>query len=216
MLRYVVENNKNMLYSLPIMISVEEMTHLEEETRRKGVSALKLMENAGKKVAQALGTNILGKKVAIFCGHGNNGGDGFVTARYLAFHCKVTVLFVGNEDRFKTEARINFESIRSNKRIKIVTTPEDLDNQYDFVIDAMVGTGLDGPLDENLKKAIMKYNLIEGKKICVDIPTGVNPDTGEVSELSCNYDIIITFHDIKQGLEKMKDKVLIADIGIKT
>jgi len=68
---------KTELYAI-IMISVEEMINLENETEKKGVSKLELMENAGKQIALSLGTNIFGKKVCVFCGNGNNGGMGLL------------------------------------------------------------------------------------------------------------------------------------------
>jgi len=129
-------------------------------------------------------------------------------------HCKVTVLFVGNEERLKNEAKTNFDKIKDDRRVMIVNSTHELEKDYDLLIDALLGTGIEGDLKENMKKAIMQFNLLEGKKICVDIPSGMNPYSGEISEMCCNCDLIITFHDIKQGLENIKDKVKIVDIGI--
>jgi len=207
---------KTTAHTTLVMISVGEMKRLEDVTVKKGISRLTLMETSGSKVAVSLGTDIFRKNVAVFCGDSDNGGIGFVAARALAFHCKVTVLFVGQEDKLSPESRINLQRIARNGRIKIIKSTSDFDKNQDFVIDSLMGIEYTGePMSEAMKKAIMQFNLSTGVKICVDVPSGMNAETGEVAELSCSADKIIALHDMKKGLVKFKDKIVSADIGIR-
>jgi NAD(P)H-hydrate epimerase len=196
------------------MITTKQMKDLEEQSEQKGVTKLDLMENAGNAIVKFLGTNLLNKRVAIFCGSGNNGGDGFVAARLLSKVCDVTVLFLGNEENMAIEAKENFSRVLGDKRIKVIRYINDLEDSYDVLIDAMLGTGGTGELKEPIKSAVLKFNLMKAYKVCVDVPTGMDPDTGEVTDFNCQCDKIITFHDAKAGLENVMDKVIIADIGI--
>ncbi|MBN1156153.1 NAD(P)H-hydrate epimerase [Candidatus Woesearchaeota archaeon] len=184
------------------MITVSEMKRLEDSS---GVSKLQLMENAGKRTADVLKVNfdLRGKRILVVCHHGNNGGDGFVIGRHL----ESDVLFTGEEQKLKEEARINYEKIRN----KIIYDYRNINfNSYDFIIDAILGIGIEGKLREPISTVIDLINKSPAFKVAVDIPSGLNPDTEEVVDA----DLIITFHDIKKGLRKHKDKTVIVDIGI--
>ena len=189
------------------MISVKEMRELEEKC---GISSKLLMENAGKGVCDIIRKryDIESKKVLVVCYHGNNGGDGFVAARYLSKICQVDVLFLGNEEKLSNEARENFERIKGKVR-----TAADF-NSYDFIIDAMLGTGIRGKLNKPLSEAVDSINSSDAVKIAVDVPTGLDPDTGEVSDRMVEADLIVTFHDVKRGLKDFIEKVVVKDIGI--
>ena len=78
----------------------------------------------------------------------------------------------------------------------------------------MLGIGASGELKEPIRSTVDLINDSKAFKIAVDIPTGLNPDTGEIIDRSINADLIITFHDIKPGLGKLKDKAVVVDIGI--
>ncbi len=205
------------------MISTKEMIRLENISVENNVSKLELMENAGKAVVDVLlddsvglfGDNVIGKSVLIFTYNGNNSGDGFVVARLLADKCKITVLFLGDEEKLANEAKTNFLRIKENSKLSIIKHINDLESSYDFIIDAMLGTGAKGKLREPVKSAVIKFNELGGTKICLDIPTGMDPDTGEVGNVFCSSDLIITFHDAKTGLKDFMHKVKIVDIGIK-
>jgi len=198
------------------MINTEEMKQLEDKCE---ISKVTLMENAGRgiyKVIKEKFPDLKDKKILIVAYHGNNGGDGFVAARLLCEEAETDVLFIGDETRFKEEAEINFKKIENNEKIQILIDPEQIDfDDYDIIIDAILGTGASGELKEVIRLCIDLINNSKAYKIAVDIPTGINPDTGEIAEKTVNADLIITFHDIKQGLEKFKDKTIIFDIGIK-
>jgi len=198
------------------MISVNEMRQLEENC---GISKLQLMENAGRVIYKTLKEkfpNLKDKRILIVAYHGNNGGDGFVAARYLYEEAETDVLFIGDEDKLKEEAAANFKKIEENNKIQLLIDFEQVDfDDYDIIIDAILGTGASGEIKEPISSIIDLINNSTAFKIAVDVPTGINPDTGESANKVINADLIITFHDIKQGLEKFKDKIVIVDIGIR-
>ncbi len=197
------------------MISTEDIKQLEDSCR---IPKVTLMENAGRGIYNTIKEkfpDLKEKRILIVAYHGNNGGDGFVAARLLCEEAETDILFIGDESKFKEEAAINFKRIENNERIQILIEPEQIDfDDYDIIIDAMLGTGAIGELKEPISSIIDLINDSKAYKIAVDIPTGIDPDTGEIAEKAVNADLIITFHDIKRGLEKFKDKTVIVDIGI--
>src|SRR3989338_10770222 len=121
------------------MITIHEMRELENNC---GIPKLTLMENAGRAVYQILKErmDLKNKKILIVCYHGNNGGDGFVAAKYLCEESDVTVLFIGDEARLKEESKINYKKIIKNELIQFLTNVEDVDfNDFDIIIDAILG-----------------------------------------------------------------------------
>ncbi|MBT3297810.1 NAD(P)H-hydrate epimerase [archaeon] len=213
-------------------ITSQQMKELEDYAEKKGISKFELMENSGKAVFELISKehDFLGKHIIIFAGHGNNGGDGFVIARYFAEFCNVLVLFFGKEEKLKDEARKNYLKIKDNVTIFEVETSNDLkcfklQNNIDYIfIDALLGTGIKIELREPLLFGINYFNECEAYlKVAIDVPSGVNPDTGESGSdkegqiHECNVDLIVTFHNIKLGLEKrgdLKEQVRVVDIGI--
>ena len=199
------------------MITTAEMRALEESC---GVPRLALMENAGRSVAETVKEKLgheKNKKILVVCYHGNNGGDGFVAARYLCEDHEVDVLFSGNEEKFKPEAKANFDKIAASERIQLFENPDVIDfDRYDVLIDAIFGAGVVGNLPDSIKFIIEQMNGSKALKVAIDIPTGLNPDTGEISTIVFDAGTIVTFHDLKPGLEKCKELVVIKDIGIPT
>ncbi len=100
------------------MISTQKMKEVEDNC---GIPKLTLMENAGRNIYQILREkfDLKNKKILVVCYHGNNGGDGFVAARYLCEESDVTVLFIGDESRLKEEAKTNYKRI-IKKRINSI------------------------------------------------------------------------------------------------
>jgi NAD(P)H-hydrate epimerase len=172
-----------------------------------GISKVQLMENAGKAVYDVIKEkfSLMGKKILIIAYHGNNGGDGFVAARYLCSDCETDVLFVGDEAKFKEETLVNFRKIDKNDLIQILVELDQVNfNDYDIIIDALFGTGFKGEVKEPIKSIIDLINESFASKVSLDIPSG----------MIVKADLVITFHDIKIGMERFKDKVKIVDIGI--
>jgi NAD(P)H-hydrate epimerase len=176
------------------------------------------MENAGRAISQTLiekFPDIDKKRVLVVCYHGNNGGDGFVAANYLSEKALVEVLFIGDESQLKEEAALNYNQVLKNYKVQVLDNPEDIDfNEYDIIIDAMLGTGTEGELKEPIASIVDHVNTSNAFKLAVDVPTGLNPDSGEVIDKSVNADLIVTFHDLKQGLKNLEDKTKVLDIGI--
>lgn len=197
------------------MITAEEMKILENAC---GIPKITLMENAGRGIYTTIKQrfpDLKGKKILIVAYHGNNGGDGFVAARYLCGEAETDILFIGDEEKLKQEAEANFRKIEFNERIQLFSDPDQTDfDGYDIIVDAMLGIGALGELKEPIRSTVDLINDSKAFKIAVDIPTGLNPDTGEIIDRSINADLVITFHDIKQGLAKFKDKVAVVDIGM--
>ena len=195
------------------MISSQDMRILEAKSSIPGLS---LMENAGKAVYRAIRQRfeLKDKKILVVCYHGNNGGDGFVAARYLCDEAEVDILFIGDEGKLKKEAMANFKKIEHNEKIQfLVDDGVDFDG-YDIIVDAMLGIGIQGMLNNEISAVIDDINNSKAYKVAVDIPTGLDPDTGIVIDKCVNADIIVTFHDMKRGLEKLQDKTIVADIGL--
>jgi len=198
------------------MITTEEMRKLEDSC---GISKLQLMETAGKGIAGEIKrrfSDLKDKKILFVCYHGNNGGDGFTAARHLCDDCEADVLFIGDESRLKNEAEINYRKILNNEKIQVLYDVEDIDfDDYDIIVDAILGIGVNAPLKEPIASIITQFNSSKAYKISIDIPTGLNPDTGIIIGKAVEPDLIITMHDLKPGLEKYKDKAVVVDIGIK-
>jgi len=196
------------------MISTEEMRNLEDNC---GIPRVILMENAGKAIYNVLKEkfDLKDRRILIVSYHGNNGGDGFVAARYLAGDTEVDVLFVGDDSKLKKEALANFKKIENNEKIQILSLEAVDFSDYDIIIDAIFGTGIDGEIKDPLATLIKNLSKAKAYKLSVDVPSGVNPDTGEKANVYFEPDLIITMHDIKKGLETYKDKTVIANIGIK-
>jgi len=179
-----------------------------------GVPVSELMENAGRAVAAE--ANKLGESFAIVCGPGNNGGDGFAAARYLKSKPKIFYFWHprGND------AYSNFFKAKNYKPVQISekTMPE-LEAALassDVIIDAIFGTGGHGRIKEPFRSAIEAINRSKKKILSVDVPSGMDPDTGEAEDIYVKPDITICLHSVKPGLVKNKaaGKVIVADIGI--
>jgi len=174
------------------------------------------MENAGKAVSNLIKQkfDLKDKKILVVCYHGNNGGDGFVAARHLCDEAEADILFIGNENKLKKETLINFKKIERNGKIQFLVDDEVDFNEYDIIVDAILGIGIHGRLNKEISAIIDNINNSKAYKVSIDVPTGLDPDTGLMVDKCVNADLIVTFHDLKKGLEKFKDKVVVADIGL--
>jgi len=210
------------------LISSEEMTIIDENTNFLGVPTTLLMENAGRELARVIQTkmDVNNKSIIVFAGTGNNGGDSFVFARHISkFAKKVQVVLIGDSSKIRTpESKLNWAVLLNmafSIKISVIQDSSELrdlriDNS-DIIIDGLLGTGVQGKIREPIAGAINYINALEGFKIAVDIPSGMNPDTGIVEDISVKADLTVTFHKIKQGLVKNKEytgEIVPVDIGI--
>jgi len=210
-------------------ISSEEMAVIDENSEWLGVPRTLLMENAGSSIARIvyewLG-GLSGKKVTVFAGTGNNGGDGMAAARHMAgMGAKVTVILVGGEAK-TPEASMNLriiEGMRDSINIIKVRNVEELVRVRDSiedseaVVDALLGTGVRGRIREPLRTAISIINSLKAIRVSVDIPSGINPDTGQILDIAVEANITVTLHRPKKGLPSAQDyvgDVVVAPIGI--
>ena len=179
--------------------SVEEMREMDRyATEKFGIPSLTLMENAGQAayfvILKELG--IKGKRFIIFCGVGNNGGDGLVVARKLhSMGGNVKIYILGDEKKYKGHARKNFEIVsKMPVEIKHFDSPQNLRVDIahsDAVVDAIFGTGLSRNVEGIYKDVIEAINE-KGKTIfSIDIPSGINGNTGKImgNAVKANYTI---------------------------
>lgn len=205
-------------------ITSRVMRALELNSEYFGVSRLLLMENAGHDVALEVASRFKrGKSVAAFCGLGGNGGDGFVAARHLSsMGFKVEVLLAGKSKEILDKAALeNWQALQFlNETISICEISDSTlipEAAADIVIDALLGTGTKGRLRPPILQLVKKINGMRGFKVAVDVPTGIDADTGEVLGEAVKADLTITFHKTKTGLEKAKKytgELVVRDIGL--
>ena len=197
-----------------------------------GLSRLCLMEAAGKSLGEevakiAVFTFAKPVKVVMFTGSGGNGGDAFVAARYLLNRGYDVDIYMLKDNIRSHEAKVNLDVLLNLKprlsRLKIhdLTNVGDfkLDEDEDFiVVDGILGTGIKGNLQENVRKAIGVINESNGIKISIDVPSGMDPLTGSVDDVAVVPDYTISFHKIKTGVrdaeEELVGGLVTADIGI--
>lgn len=214
----------------PTPISRDEARAIDQiAMERLGISGLVLMENAGRQVAGAAVRMIGGaadKSVAVVAGAGNNGGDGFVAARHLAIRGAKTITFlISPESKITGDAAENLKIIRKmglRVRQLIPASLAELAGElrkHDLVIDAIGGTGIAGPLRGDLAAAVEQVNLSGRPVLAVDIPTGLDCDTGEATGPTVRAAVTVTMAARKKGFDSpgAKDytgEVLVADIGV--
>jgi hydroxyethylthiazole kinase-like uncharacterized protein yjeF len=204
-------------------ITSREMRALELNAEYFGVSRLLLMENAGHNVALEIVQRFRrGKNVAIFCGLGGNGGDGFVTARHLtSMNFKVTVIIAGKTKEISDKAALeNWAPLQFLKKIPIYEVYDTTlipDMTADIVVDALLGTGTKGKLRPPILQLVKTINAMDSFRVAVDVPTGIDADTGEVLGDAVKADLTITFHKTKNGFRKAKKYVgelIVKSIGL--
>lgn len=200
-------------HGLNNLLTVEEMARADAMAIDAGISGEELMEAAGKAVADAVLQSGF-ERIAVLCGPGNNGGDGFVAARYLAESGKqVRLGLLGSIDALKGDARTNADKWQGETE---VLTPEILEDS-DCVIDAIFGAGLTRNLDGAVQKTI---NAIDDRFcIAVDVPSGIHGNTGEIMGTAHKANKTVTFFRLKPGhlLFPGRDycgDVQLVDIGI--
>ena len=174
-----------------------------------------MMENAGHGVADFVAhkfKNLKNKRIVTVCGTGNNGGDGFVASRHLAgYGAKMTVILLGSPSDLRSEeARLNWGIIEKMDSIEIIFGKELTDEvktriaRAHIILDSIFGTGIKGEIREPYTSAIDAINKSKAYVLAVDIPSGFDPNTGQIHEKCVRADATITFHRPKVGLAKGK------------
>jgi hydroxyethylthiazole kinase-like uncharacterized protein yjeF len=192
------------------------------------IAGVVLMENAGSRTAeiiiQRLG-DADGKRVSIFCGAGNNGGDGYVIARHLHnAGSSVKVLICADRAKITGDALINLQIIEKME-LDIESIDPAVENAVqsasdsDIIVDAIFGTGLTGQLRGNYIKLIENINGLDVDVVAVDIPSGLDCDEGVPLGAAINAVATVTFVAVKKGFKNITAKkytgdIYIASIGI--
>jgi hydroxyethylthiazole kinase-like uncharacterized protein yjeF len=221
-------------------IGSEAMAGADLKAQKLGVPGQRLMEHAGAAVAAAVraiaeATDRWGKgkgAILILCGPGNNGGDGFVAARYLAkAGAEVAAVLVSsaarpatadagrNWDRLDREPRVTRIHAGSVADLRVLARDVD---RASVVVDALLGTGVRGALRDPIRTAVelvLKARAAKVPIVAVDTPTAVDLTSGDASDPVVRADLTVTFHRPKTGLlttrgARLAGKVLVAPIGI--
>ena len=216
-------------------ISTLEMAVADENASYLGVPRLLLMENAGRAVAEEVARRLgglEGRRALVVAGLGNNGGDGFVAARHMAsLGARVAVILLGREDAIRTEeARANWRALKNmvlSVELYQAPSPEALEEAWskacaqgpDVIVDAIFGTGLRGRIRSPFAEAIQRINASGALVVAVDVPSGLNPDTGEPSEPTVRAHATVVMHKPKPGLLKpgarsYVGELVVASIGM--
>jgi len=201
------------------------MMQIEENGHQMGFSRKFMMENAGavatKRLVEKLG-DVKSKNVLVFAGLGNNGGDGLVIARHLAgYGSNVTVFLLGESNNIRSEeCSWNWHLLKKMKSVKSLTDVnlEHLNNlEFDIIVDGILGTGISGEIREPQASAITFINKSNAFKLAVDVPSGIDPDTGNKNSPHVIAGMTITFHRMKVGMPKRTDvcgEIFVEKIGI--
>jgi NAD(P)H-hydrate epimerase len=192
-----------------------------------GMTGLVLMENAGRGCVDLLCRQGINGPVVLCCGKGNNGGDGFVIARHLdARGYEVRVLLFCDPDILTGDAAANYNIIQAAE-LAIFRCPkhdlaEWLDEQLagaDWIVDALLGTGTRGEPRSPLDQVLKQLNAHDAKKLAIDLPSGLDCDTGTCSASTFQADHTCTFVAAKSGFQEAEAKpflgaVHVQDIGV--
>ncbi len=197
-----------------------------------GVPGVVLMENAGRSCAELIKEKLSGAaepKICIFCGTGNNGGDGYVIARHLLNSgFRVAVVICGEKSKIKGDARINLDILeRLGQSIEqldlndadIAGRVKTLAAGADMLVDGIFGTGLSGQLSNEYKQLIEAINAQNRPILAVDIPSGLDCDTGRPLGAAIRAVYTVTFVAVKRGFTsadaaQYTGEIFVTSIGV--
>jgi len=198
-----------------------------------GVPGVVLMENAGRSCAELVKQKLAGKDrptVCIFCGAGNNGGDGYVIARHLLnAGVRVRTVLCGERDKVRGDARINLDILdRLGHAVELLDPgAEDIPvyvrtfgGAADVIVDALFGTGLHGTLSGEAQALIEAINALDRPILAVDIPSGLDCDSGQPLGTAIRAAYTVTFVAVKRGFlawaeaRRYTGAIYVASIGV--
>ncbi len=193
------------------IVTAHQMRELDRRTiQEAGVPGHVLMERAGAGVVAAMEDMfgpVKGKTVTIFCGKGNNGGDGFVVARLLRRkRVNVQVCLLAHARDLKGDAKLMYQRVRKGADgAHVVRAPSadrmrHLTRQSHVLVDAILGTGTSAPITDVYEEAIHTMNASGIPTIAVDLPSGIHADTGAILGTAVHANLTVTFGNPKLGL----------------
>lgn len=211
-------------------ISSSKMRKIDSlATAKFGIPSLILMENAGRSIADQAENMLKNRcfRITIFCGYGNNGGDGFVAARHLANRgYNVVIYVVGEQKKMSKDTKMNFDIINKMKiMVRKITNPRQINiairqiGKRQLIIDAVFGIGLKGRLDTFYCYLFKKINSTNIPILSIDIPSGLDADRGIPLPIAIKAKRTITMGLAKKGFmnplaKRCLGKVIIADISL--
>jgi NAD(P)H-hydrate epimerase len=204
-------------------ITSDQMYRIEDNSDNLiGMRRVYMMENAGHGIADFIvnkfKNRLKDKKIVALCGTGNNGGDGFVASRHLTCYyaaaaaaADITVILFGLPSSVRSEeAHINWKILEKMDSIKIIfgkDLTEDIKakiTKADIIIDGIFGTGIKGEIRYPNDHAIDLINSSRAYIVSIDVPSGLDPNTGRVHDKCVKADATVTFHRMKKGLLRNK------------
>ena len=192
-----------------------------------GIPGIVLMENAGRGCTEQLWKQGCQGPVVVLCGPGNNGGDGLVIARQLAERgVEVRLLVVGNPADYQGDAKVNFE-VATRFGLPIVSAQNELEQgdlaaaisschgvATEWIVDAILGTGAEGPPRPLAAEVIRIANRVSCRKMAVDLPSGLDCETGEAHEPTFRAEITCTFVASKTGFSLSRSRAWLGEVRV--
>lgn len=209
---------------LPPVVTSAQMRAIDELAIKKfGIPSLDLMENAGSGVARyivdSIGEHsITGKQIAILCGPGSNGGDGYVVARHLATAgAKVDVFSTVATSKLKGDAKVNADRATTNgisiSVIENVAQPVDLSG-YHVIVDALFGTGIHGAIEGIAASLIQAANASGAPIVAIDSPSGLDGDSGQFVEPAMHASHTLTLGAAKLGQLLWPGRAIVGELDV--
>ena len=201
-------------------VTAAQMKQIERNAFEQGMPYLQMMENAGTAAYRGIRERFPeARSLAIFIGKGNNGGDGSVIARLAAADGLMIQLILVEGAPVTDDASLNFERIKDNVNVSVVSIDELGAADGDVIVDALYGTGFHGALREAGAKACALMNASGAPVAALDLPSGVNADTGEIAPGAARADVTFAFDSYKKlhaiaASAEMCGEIVLADIGI--
>lgn len=208
-------------------VTSAQMKEIERRADEAGLSYDQMMENAGIGAAEQIASKapVAGKRVLIFCGKGNNGGDGFVVAKKLT-EKGASVKLILAEGEPKTADAVKNRQICETMAIPMIDLIEEREISHsmeaaDLIVDGIYGTGFHGELREPVRKITRMINQSKAAVFALDIPSGLSGDTGEADEDTVRADCTIVFHRLKpahieENCRGYCGRIICISIGIET
>lgn len=213
------------------LVTASEMKEMDRLTiQEMGIPGMVLMENAARGAVRVFLEHFRpspGARITILCGKGNNGGDGYVMARYLHNRgLNVIVIVLGESDRISGDAHTNLEIIK-NINLEIIeavnierwASVSKLLDDSDYIIDGILGTGLDSDVRDYYGQVLNDINESGKAVMAIDIPSGINADNGQIMGTALKADLTVTFGFPKTGQltypgAELTGRLIRIDIGI--
>ena len=196
------------------ILSIKDIKQLEVQEFKKRGNSFSLMKSAGMAASKVILKLIKKQPIIVVCGPGNNGGDGFIIGNYLHKKNYKVEVFCLKKENYKGDA------LKALKQLKIKTQniSKFKGKKNSAIIDSIFGNGLNRPISGTLKSVILRINKLN-KIISIDIPSGINGDTGKILGCAVKAHTTLALHAKKIGHtlnpgKKYSGKIIVVEIGI--